>query len=174
MVNVFRRSTNFFVGGVWKRDAVRAFGRHRQEGRHRDASAVRCSYRPIPNQPEHCRTEPMSSVPAIVRQYFASAAGYTLTPNGGLLSGGESLIKFAGADGRISARSQYEILGLVAEEVPERAALSVRYAERNELDQMGTRPCRSLLASGFARWHSLQPPGSCRRSRRLPWIFTRG
>lgn len=80
----------------------------------------------------------MSSVSIVIGQYFAEAAGYTLQSDGTLLSGGETLFEFAVENGRISAESHYEILGLVAKTVPDRATLSLRYAQSIDIDRMGT------------------------------------
>ncbi|MEM9432822.1 MAG: AraC family transcriptional regulator ligand-binding domain-containing protein [Pseudomonadota bacterium] len=80
----------------------------------------------------------MSSLTIVITQYFARAAGFDLTSDGRLLSGGEELLKFKVENGRISARAHLDVLGLVAEKVPERAALSVRYAQSLDADQMGT------------------------------------
>lgn len=80
----------------------------------------------------------MSSVSIILGQYFAGAAGYTLTADGVLLNGGEKLMDFAVKNGRISTESHFEILGLVAKNVPDRAALSIRYAQSLDVDKLGT------------------------------------
>jgi AraC-like DNA-binding protein len=80
----------------------------------------------------------MTSVSIVVGQYFAGAAGFTLTADGTLLSGGDTLLTCAVKDGRISSKSHYEILGLVAEAVPDRAALSIRYAQSIDIDRFGT------------------------------------
>lgn len=80
----------------------------------------------------------MPSVSIVIGQYFAGAAGYSLTPDGSLLSGGETLMEFPVENGRISAESHYELLGLVAEKVQDRAALSLRYAQSIDIDKMGT------------------------------------
>ena len=80
----------------------------------------------------------MSSVSIIIGQYFAGAAGYSLTSDGSLVSGGKILMEFPVENGRISAASHYELLGLVATKVPDRAALSLRYARSIDIDKMGT------------------------------------
>lgn len=80
----------------------------------------------------------MPSVSIIIGQYFAGAAGLTLTSDGTLLGDGNTIQKFPVDNGRISAQSHYEILGLVAEKVPDRAALSLRYARSIDIDKMGT------------------------------------
>ncbi len=80
----------------------------------------------------------MPSVSIIIGQYFADAAGFTLTPDGTLLSGDKTLQKFQVENGRISSESHYEILALVADTVPDRAAVSLRYAKAIDIDKMGT------------------------------------
>lgn len=83
-------------------------------------------------------TARMSSVAIIIAQYFAGAAGYTLTQDGSLLHDKKTLFQTKVQNGRIPAHSHYEILGLVAKKVPDRAALSVRYAKSIDIDKMGT------------------------------------
>ena len=80
----------------------------------------------------------MSSVSIIIGQYFAAAAGYTLGSDGRLSIDGKTIETFAVVDGRLSTGSHYRILGLVAERVPDRAALSLRYARSIDIDRMGT------------------------------------
>ncbi len=80
----------------------------------------------------------MPSVSIILGQYFAAAAGYTLTSEGVLLHGKERVLETTVENGRISAQAHYDILGLVAKKVPDRAALSVRYAQSIDLDKLGT------------------------------------
>lgn len=48
------------------------------------------------------------------------------------------LKEFPVENGRISAKAHYELLGLVAEKVQDRAALSLRYARSLDIDKMGT------------------------------------
>ena len=80
----------------------------------------------------------MSSVSIILGQFFAGAAGFTLTSDGALFSGEELLLNAKVENGRISAQSHYEILGLVAKKVPDRAALCLRYAQSIDVDKIGT------------------------------------
>ena len=104
----------------------------------------------------------MSSVSIIIGQYFAGAAGFTLTPDGTLLEGQKTLLQTQVENGRISAEAHYEILGLVAKKVPDRAALSVRYAKSINFDKLGTLAlaCKAAPDVGgvlqrMARYHSL-------------------
>ena len=68
----------------------------------------------------------------------AVVAGLTLSGDGALLLGDETLLQTKVADGRISPEDHYRILGIVAERVPDRAGLSVRYARSIDIDRMGT------------------------------------
>ncbi|GAA6180035.1 AraC family transcriptional regulator [Shimia sp. NS0008-38b] len=104
----------------------------------------------------------MSSVSIIIAQYFAGAAGFSLTTDGALLQGDETLLQTTVESGRISAQDHYEILGLVARKVPDRAALSVRYAKSLDINKLGTLAlaCKAAPNLGgvlqrMARYHSL-------------------
>ena len=104
----------------------------------------------------------MPSVLIIVTQYFAGAAGFALTTEGRLSYGGETLMQAAVKDGKITAEAHYEILGLVAERVPDRAAVSVRHAQSLDIDKLGTLAlaCKAAPNVGgvlqrMARYHSL-------------------
>lgn len=104
----------------------------------------------------------MPSVSIIIGQYFAGAAGYTLTAEGALFQGDKTLLQTKVENGRISAHAHYEILGLVAQQVPDRAALSVRYAKSIDIDKLGTLAlaCKAAPTVGgvlhrVARYHSL-------------------
>lgn len=104
----------------------------------------------------------MSSVSIIIAQYFAGAAGFSLTSDGALLQSNETLLQIKVENGRISAHDHYEILGLVAKKVPERAALSVRYAKSIDINKLGTLAlaCKAAPNLGgvlqrMARYHSL-------------------
>ncbi|MFY0617748.1 AraC family transcriptional regulator ligand-binding domain-containing protein [Shimia sp.] len=104
----------------------------------------------------------MSSVSIIIAQYFAGAAGFSLTTDGALLQGDETLLQTTVERGRISAQDHYEILGLVARKVPDRAALSVRYAKSLDINKLGTLAlaCKAAPNLGgvlqrMARYHSL-------------------
>lgn len=104
----------------------------------------------------------MSSVSIIITQYFASAAGYTLTLDGSLLHGEEALLRTNVENGKITAKAHYEILGLVAKKVPDRASLSVRYAKSIDIDKLGTLAlaCKAAPNLGgmlqrVGRYHSL-------------------
>ena len=104
----------------------------------------------------------MSSVSIIIGQYFSGAAGYTLTMDGTLLQGDVTLLQTKVEHGRISAQAHYDILGLVAKKVPDRAALSVRYAKAIDIDKLGTLAlaCKAAPNVGgmlerIARYHSL-------------------
>lgn len=80
----------------------------------------------------------MPSVSIIIGQYFAAAAGFTLTADGDLLRDDKTILQTPVVNGRISTQAHYDILGLVAEQVPARAALSVRYAKSIDPDRLGT------------------------------------
>ena len=80
----------------------------------------------------------MSSVSIILGQYFAGAAGFQLSSDGVMTRGDETLLEIAVQNGRISAQSHYDVLGIVAEAVSDRAELSVRYAKSIDLDKLGT------------------------------------
>mgnify|MGYP001793965585 FL=1 len=104
----------------------------------------------------------MSSVSIIISQYFAAAAGLTLRPDGVLLQNGDTLLQAKVANGRISAQAHYDILGLVAKQVPDRAALSVRYAKAIDIDKLGTlalackaAPNLSGVLQRMSRYHSI-------------------
>lgn len=104
----------------------------------------------------------MSQVSMIITQYFAGAAGYQLTADGTLSDGVKVLLNSKVENGRIPAQVHYEILGLVAKKVPDRAALSVRYAKSIDLDKLGTLAlaCKAAPNVGgvlqrLARYHSL-------------------
>lgn len=104
----------------------------------------------------------MPSISIILGQYFSRAAGLELTSHGALLDGDETLLETRVEDGRISAHAHYAILGLVAERVPDRAALSVRYAKSVDLDKLGTLAlaCKAAPTVGgalqrMARYQSL-------------------
>ncbi|MEO9825137.1 MAG: AraC family transcriptional regulator ligand-binding domain-containing protein [Paracoccaceae bacterium] len=104
----------------------------------------------------------MPSVSIIVTQYFAGAAGFSLTTTGCLSQGGETLMQASVKNGKITAEAHYEILGLVAERVPDRAAVSVRHAQSIDIDKLGTlalackaAPNVSGVLQRMARYHSL-------------------
>lgn len=104
----------------------------------------------------------MPSVSIIVTQYFAGAAGYILTADGCLLHDGDTVLKASVKDGKISAQSHYEILGLVASKVPDRAAVAIRHAQSIDIDKLGTLAlaCKAAPNVGstlqrMARYHSL-------------------
>ncbi len=104
----------------------------------------------------------MPTVSLIVTQYFAGAAGFALTTEGSLSYGGEALIQTSVKDGKITAEAHYEILGLVAERVPDRAAVSVRHAQSIDIDKLGTLAlaCKAAPNVGgvlqrMARYHTL-------------------
>lgn len=104
----------------------------------------------------------MPFVSIIMSQYFAGAAGLTLSGDGALLLGDETLLQTKVADGRISPEDHYRILGIVAERVPDRAGLSVRYARSIDIDRMGTLAlaCKAARNVGevltrVARYHTL-------------------
>ena len=104
----------------------------------------------------------MPSVSIIVTQYFSAAAGFELTPEGRLSRGEEALLEVPVKGGKISAEAHYEILGLVAEEVPDRAAVSIRHAQSIDIDRLGTLAlaCKAAPNVGgvlqrLARYHTL-------------------
>ncbi|MEM9573642.1 MAG: AraC family transcriptional regulator ligand-binding domain-containing protein [Pseudomonadota bacterium] len=104
----------------------------------------------------------MSSVSIIIAQYFASAAGYTLTMDGSLLNGKETVLQTSVENGKITAQVHYEILGIVAKKVPDRASLCVRYAKSIDIDKLGTLAlaCKAAPNLGgmlqrVGRYHSL-------------------
>lgn len=104
----------------------------------------------------------MPYVSIIMTQYFAGAAGFELTPEGLLSDGDKALLEVQVADGKIPAEAHYEILGLVAEQVPDRAAVSIRYAQAIDIDRFGplTLACKAAPDVGgvllrVARYHSL-------------------
>ncbi len=108
------------------------------------------------------QTSHMPSVSLIVTQYFAGAAGLALTTDGRLTQGGATLMQASVKDGKITAEAHYEILGLVAKQVPDRAALSVRHAQSIDIDKLGTlalackaAPNVSGVLQRMARYHSL-------------------
>ena len=70
----------------------------------------------------------MPYVSVIVTQYFASAAGFSLSPDGRLSKGDETLLQASINNGKITAQAHYDILALVAKQVPDRAAVSIRHA----------------------------------------------
>lgn len=104
----------------------------------------------------------MAYVSVIVTQYFASAAGFTLSPDGHLTKGAETLLQVSIKNGKITAQAHYDILGLVANQVPDRAAVSVRHAQSIDIDRLGTLAlaCKAAPNVGgvlhrLARYHSL-------------------
>ena len=104
----------------------------------------------------------MPSVSIIVTQYFAGAAGFALTTEGCLSHGRETLMQASVKNGKITAEAHYYILGLVAERVPDRAAVSVRHAQSIDFDKLGTlslackaAPNVSGVLQRMARYHSL-------------------
>lgn len=106
--------------------------------------------------------KPMPTVSIIVTQYFASAAGFALSPDGCLLKGDETLLQTSVKNGKIKAQAHYDILGLVANQVPDRAAVSIRHAQSIDLDRLGTLAlaCKAAPNVGgvlqrLARYHSL-------------------
>lgn len=80
----------------------------------------------------------MPSISIVLTQYFANAAGYELKADGSLMQGDTTLLKATVDRGRITANAHYDILGLVAENVPDRASLSVRYAKSINFDKVGS------------------------------------
>lgn len=104
----------------------------------------------------------MPSVSIIVTQYFAGAAGFTLTADGCLSQGDEQLLKTSVKNGKITAQAHYDVLGLVARLVPDRAAVSVRHAQSIDIDRLGTLAlaCKAAPNVGgvlqrMARYHTL-------------------
>ena len=104
----------------------------------------------------------MPFVSLIVTQYFAGAAGFELTPEGRLIDGDETLLTVEVDKGRIAAEAHYEVLGLVAEQVPDRAAVSIRHAEAIDIDKLGplALACKAAPNVGgvllrMSRYHSL-------------------
>lgn len=104
----------------------------------------------------------MPYVSVIVTQYFASAAGFTLSPEGCLSKGDETLLQTSIKNGKITAQAHYDVLGLVAQQVPDRAAVSIRYAQSIDIDRLGTLAlaCKAAPNVGgvlqrLARYHSL-------------------
>ena len=104
----------------------------------------------------------MPSVSLIVTQYFARAAGLNLSPDGSLSKGEEALLQVRVSNGRITAQSHYDILGLVAEQVPDRAALSIRHARSIDIDKLGAlalackaAPTVAGALQRLARYHTL-------------------
>lgn len=104
----------------------------------------------------------MPSVSIIVTQYFAGAAGFDLTPEGCLSQGKETLLEVQVTNGKIPAQAHYDVLGLVAEQVPDRADVSVRYAQSLDFDKLGTLTLACKAASNVgnvlqrvARYHTL-------------------
>lgn len=104
----------------------------------------------------------MPSISIIIGQYFAGAAGYKLTNDGRLLHAEKMLLQTSVENGRISAKAHYDILGLVANTVPDRAALSVRYAKSIDVNRLGTLAIACKAAPNFggvlqrlARYQSL-------------------
>ena len=80
----------------------------------------------------------MPSVSIIVTQYFAGAAGLKLATDGHLMQGNEPVLKVSVNKGRISAQDHYDVLGLVAQQVQDRAAVSIRHAQSIDIDKLGT------------------------------------
>ncbi|GIT93263.1 transcriptional regulator [Jannaschia pagri] len=104
----------------------------------------------------------MPSVSLIVTQYFAAAAGFVLTPDGRLSQDDEALLTVSVANGKLAAQAHYDILGLVAERVPDRAAVSIRHARSIDIDRFGTfalackaAPTVAGVLERMARYHSL-------------------
>ncbi len=104
----------------------------------------------------------MPSVSVVITQYFAGAAGFSLTNDGTLLDGDNVLLRFKVEGGRIATQAHYEILGLAAKKVPERATLSVRYAKSIDIDKIGTiaLACKAApnvegVLQRLSRYHSL-------------------
>ena len=104
----------------------------------------------------------MPSISIILTQYFAGAAGLKLAPDGLLSRGEETLLQVSVAQGKITAQAHYEILGLVAKQVPNRAAVSIRHARAIDIDRLGTLTlaCKAAPNVGgvlqrLARYHSL-------------------
>ena len=104
----------------------------------------------------------MPSVSIIVTQYFTKAAGFALTADGRLSQGEETLMQVSVKNGKITAQAHYDILGLVAKRVPDRAAVSVRHAQSIDIDRLGTLAlaCKAAPNVGgvlqrMARYHSL-------------------
>ncbi|MEM9708618.1 MAG: AraC family transcriptional regulator ligand-binding domain-containing protein [Pseudomonadota bacterium] len=104
----------------------------------------------------------MPSVSIIVTQYFAGAAGLKLTPVGRLSQGEETLLQVPVKKGKITVKSHYEILGLVAQRVPDRAALSIRHAQSIDIDKLGilALACKAApnvrgVLQRMARYHTL-------------------
>ncbi|MEM6384840.1 MAG: AraC family transcriptional regulator ligand-binding domain-containing protein [Pseudomonadota bacterium] len=104
----------------------------------------------------------MASVSIIVTQYFARAAGFDLTPEGCLSHGDETLLEVSVTQGKIAAQSHFDILGLVAKHVPDRATVSIRHARSIDIDKLGTLAlaCKAAPDVGgvlqrMARYHSL-------------------
>jgi AraC-like DNA-binding protein len=104
----------------------------------------------------------MPSVSVIVTQYFAGAAGFSLSLDGRLSKGNETLLQTAIKNGKITAQAHYDILALVAEHVPDRAAVSIRHAQSIDIDKLGTLAlaCKAApnvvgVLQRLARYHSL-------------------
>lgn len=79
----------------------------------------------------------MPSVSIIVTQYFAGAAGFVLASDGRMSLGDKVLLTAPVTNGKITAQSHFDILGLVAERVPDRASVSVRHARSIDIDRLG-------------------------------------
>lgn len=104
----------------------------------------------------------MPYVSIIVTQYFASAAGFVLTPDGCLSQGEETLLRAKVTNGKIAAQAHYDILGFVAKQVPDRAAISIRHAQAIDIDKLGTfalackaAPNVKSVLQRMARYHTL-------------------
>jgi AraC-like DNA-binding protein len=104
----------------------------------------------------------MPFVSIIVTQYFAGAAGFDLTMDGLLSQAGETVMQVSVLDGKIAAQSHYDILGLVAKQVPDRAAVSIRHAKSINIDKLGVLAlaCKAATNVGgvlqrVARYHTL-------------------
>ena len=104
----------------------------------------------------------MPSISIIVTQYFAGAAGFALTPDGCLSKDGKTLLQVSVKSGKITTQAHYDILGLVARQVPDRAAVSIRHAQSIDIDRLGTLAlaCKAApnvdgVLQRMARYHSL-------------------
>ncbi|MCH2096529.1 MAG: AraC family transcriptional regulator [Rhodobacteraceae bacterium] len=80
----------------------------------------------------------MATIAIFLTQYFADAAGFTLKADGTLTRNGEHILSADVRNGRISNRSHYDVLDVIARETPDRATLSVRYAQSIDINALGT------------------------------------
>ncbi|MEL6640735.1 MAG: AraC family transcriptional regulator ligand-binding domain-containing protein [Pseudomonadota bacterium] len=80
----------------------------------------------------------MSSIAFVFAQHLSQAAGFQLGLDGRMIWQGDTVLQVNVKDGMIPTQSHYDILAEIADRVPERAALSIKYAKMLNIDQMGT------------------------------------